>query len=79
MTNVNADSATDTGLPVLLRYIDDVQNKAVRLAAVMNAIAFIENEGRCSEGRTALTYLAEDLAAEIVADLDRVNLPRVAS
>ncbi|MGR3562959.1 MAG: hypothetical protein ACU0FH_16810 [Heliomarina sp.] len=75
MTNDNADSATNTGLPALLAYIQEVQNRAHRLAEALEAVNFMENQGGCDSGRYAVSMIAQDLAEEIAIKLDSINLP----
>ena len=45
----------------------------------MNAIAYLENDGGCEEGKAALIFVADDMAADINRALDLVNLPGVRS
>ncbi|MCC5968403.1 MAG: hypothetical protein JJU15_00465 [Pararhodobacter sp.] len=73
MTNETPSAGNTPGLP---EYLQDMQDRASRLSGIMNAIAFLENEGRCEEGRVALVYLAEELAAQLNTALDSVNLPK---
>jgi hypothetical protein len=69
--------ANNTGLPELLAHIDDMHSQACRLSGVLNAIAYLENESACGAGRTALVYMAEELAEQIYSGLDCINLPEV--
>ncbi|MEC3861186.1 hypothetical protein VK792_07815 [Mesobacterium sp. TK19101] len=55
----------------LLSYIQDVQDRAVRLHGVLCAIDHLDNESACADGMTALIHIARDLQR----DLDGVNLP----
>lgn len=80
MTANNPEAGNDTGTPEpaknpLPAYLTDMQSRALRLAGVVRAIAFITNEGRCDEGRIALTYLAEELADDLNQALDAINIP----
>lgn len=77
MTNVNADSANETGLPELLAYIDDVQIMAHRLAGALGAIIYLEDEVGCNNSRFAVSLIAQELANQIAESLDCVNLPKV--
>jgi len=52
-----------------------MQRRACRLSGVMNAIAFLENEEQCNEGKAALIFLAEELANDLNNALDSVNRP----
>ena len=72
MTITTPTPGNDTGLP---EYLKDMQGRACRLSGVMNAIAYLENEGACTEGRMALTFLAEELATDLYNALDTVNIP----
>ena len=56
-------------------YLTDMQARACRLSGVMSAIAYLENEGACTEGRMALTFLAEELATDLYNALDTINIP----
>jgi hypothetical protein len=73
MTNTNPDSGNAPGLA---RYLADVQSRATRLHGIMAAVAFLENEGACADGRVALVFLAEELAADLNNALDSVNIPK---
>jgi hypothetical protein len=55
MTAINPTADNAPGLPELLKYIAEVQNRACRLSGVVSAIAFLEGEGACSEGQTSLS------------------------
>ena len=72
MTSTTPTPGNDTGLP---EYLKDMQGRACRLSGVMSAIAYLENEGACTEGRMALVYLAEELASELYDALDTINIP----
>lgn len=73
--NTTKTTPTPGHVPSLPEYLSAVQSKAVRLSGVVSAIAFLDNEGRCEEGRSALTYIAEELSRELSRALDIVNLP----
>lgn len=72
MANITPAPGNDTGLP---EYLKDMQGRACRLSGVLNAIAHLENENACTEGRMALVYLAEELAGQLYDALDTVNIP----
>jgi len=80
MENTNPASGTAPGLPAteitLDKYLADMQDRACRLSGVMNAIAFLENEERCDEGKAALIYLAEELATDLYGALDCTRIPK---
>lgn len=65
-----------TNTPDLSKYLAEVQAKALSLSGLIKAIAHLENEGGCAEGRAALTYLAEPMANEIFLALDSLHLPK---
>ncbi|NYS24601.1 hypothetical protein HUK65_06315 [Rhodobacteraceae bacterium 2376] len=67
---------TSTPKPGLSEYLTDMHFKATRLSGIMNAVAFLEGEERCDEGKAALIYLAEELAGDLNNALDAVNLPK---
>ena len=62
--------------PRLAEYLSDLQSRATRLHGIVAAAAFLENAGACKDGRAALVFLAEELAAEINNALDSVNIPK---
>lgn len=57
-------------------YLDEMQSSATRLAGIIKAAAYLENDGGCDDGRAALVYLAERFANELANDLDFVNRPK---
>lgn len=67
---------TSGNAPSLAKYLSDLQDKATRLHGVLEAAAFLVNEGGCKHGQAALTYLSEELANELSIALDTVNLPK---
>ena len=67
---------TPGNAPGLPEYLADLQTKAVRLSGVMSAIGFLQNEGKCEDGKIALIDVAEQLANELSDGLDSVNLTR---
>lgn len=73
--NTTKTTPTPGDAPGVSEYLTAVHSKAVRLSGVVSAIAFLDNEGRCEEGRSALTYIAEELVQELTLALDTVNLP----
>ena len=73
MTHQTPTPGNAPGLP---EYLADLQTKAVRLSGVMSAIGFLQNEGKCEDGRIALIDVAEQLANELSDGLDSTNLPR---
>lgn len=79
MTDNNAIPANNPALSALKAHVQEVQNKACRLSGLVNAIAYLEGEKACEEGKCALIYLAEELAEEINLALDTVSLPKVAA
>ena len=54
----------------LSEQLNGAYDKALRLSGVMQAIAHLENDSACVNGRIALVYLAEELAADLVRHLD---------
>ena len=50
--------------------ISSIHRTAVRLSGVLSAVAFLENEGQCKEGQSALIFLAEELGLELENALD---------
>lgn len=62
--------------PGLSEYLTDLHQQATRLSGVMRAVAHLENEGGCEEGRATLVFLADELANELCTALDCVNLPK---
>lgn len=54
----------------LNRHISNSHCKALRLHGVLEAIAYLENDGGCRNGQASLIYMADDLMREIVDDLD---------
>lgn len=66
-------SGTVPGLP---EYLSDVHQQSTRLAGVMRAVAHLENEGGCDEGRATLVFLADELAQKLCTALDYVNVPK---
>ncbi|WP_370301578.1 hypothetical protein [Pseudooceanicola sp.] len=77
MANDERASANNTGLPELLSHIDDMQNKAWRLEAVLEAINYLENEGQCENGRQSLSMIAQEMAQDIANGLDIQRLTEV--
>ena len=73
MTN---STPTPGNAPGLSEYLATLQTKAIRLTGVLSAIGFLNNEGHCEDGQTALIDVAEQLAKELDSALDSVNLPR---
>jgi len=59
----------------LLKHVQDVQDQTVRLCGVLRAIDFLDNEGECNDGKTALIGIAKEVADDIGAALDSANLP----
>ncbi|MCC5966499.1 MAG: hypothetical protein JJU24_10195 [Natronohydrobacter sp.] len=74
MTNPNPTPGNTPGLPA--PSISACHNKAVRLSGVLSAVAHLENENACAEGRSALIFLAEELSAELESALDLMNSSR---
>ncbi|MFN4129796.1 MAG: hypothetical protein ACK4GC_08265 [Paracoccaceae bacterium] len=73
MTEHNPTLGNVTSLP---KYLQNMQDKAMRLSGVMAAIATLTNEGSCMEGQVALIFLAEELALELSNALDSVCIPK---
>lgn len=73
MTERKTDPANSNAMG---KYLDDLQSMSTRLAGVLTAAAFLENEGRCEEGRSTLVYLAEELANDLTGALDVVRRPK---
>ncbi len=63
MKNVNPTPGNTPGLPA-------IHTKALRLSGILSAIAFLENENACAEGRSQLIFLAEELSEELTDALD---------
>lgn len=74
MTNPNAVSANDTLRPEHQpKTLSDCQYDAVHLAGLLEAIAYLDNDGQCAEGRAAITCVALDMANRLGEDLDRLE------
>ena len=55
MTHQNPTPGNDPGMSA---YLDEMQSKSLRLSGVVAAIAPLESEDACREGKVALIYLA---------------------
>ena len=55
---------------------DTAYDKALRLSGVLQCVAHLENDSACNDGRIALVYLAEELAADLVQYLDPPPVPK---
>lgn len=71
MTDHTPTPGNAPGLPA--PSISDVHKKALRLSSILSAVAYLENESACAEGRSALIFIAEELSAELELALDHVN------
>ncbi|KAA8616258.1 hypothetical protein [Salipiger aestuarii] len=77
MINEQPASGTATGLPALMNHVQDMQDRAILLDGVLEAILFMENEDACENGRDSLMRIAKELSHEIFIALDKVNLPKL--
>lgn len=50
--------------------LSEIHEKALRLRGVLNAVAHLQGESACKQGRAALIYLAEELSEELESALD---------
>lgn len=53
--------------------LSDCQHDAVLLHGMLEAIDFIENEGACDGGRTALVMIAVQRSRQLISDLEMVE------
>ena len=53
--------------------ISAIHTKALRLSGILQAVAHLENESACAEGRSALIFLADEVAQELEGELDYYN------
>lgn len=79
MTNCNADSANDIGLPALLAHIEKMQIRAVCVQSLISAASALVNDHRYHEDVGSLCDLAYQVADELNKGLDAVSLPEVTS
>lgn len=72
MTNVNADSANNTGLPKT-KTLTQCQHDAVVLSGMIEAIDLMGNEGEQFDcARVSVTMEALEKAKRLAVDLDEV-------
>ena len=60
--------------PELRHSIATMQTLACRLSGVVEAIAYLENEKVCENGKCAMIYIAKEIAGQLFTGLDSVNL-----
>lgn len=70
-------SGTDTGLPALYRYLNELQDKACLLNGLLEAAKHLELAEECENGRTCIVQIAEKLSVEIYNGLDTMHLLQV--
>ena len=73
MTNLTPTLGNAPGLP---EYLSNLQTQAMRLTGLLSVIGFLNNDGNCEDGLTALIDVAEQLSNELDIALDSANLPR---
>lgn len=66
------DQTPDSGIEIPLRKIRDCQHNAVLLAALLEGIGVLDNEGQGSNAMTAMIDIAIERARDLADDLGRV-------
>lgn len=59
------------GISVPAKLLSDIRHDAVVLDGLTETIAFLENEGRCVNGRITLVGVVAERAQQLANDLDR--------
>lgn len=59
----------------LARHIQEQQDRACKLAGVIEGLAFIDNEVGRNGAVTALLMVAAEIAGDLSSGLDAMNLP----
>lgn len=66
------DQTPDSGIEIPLRKIRDCQYNAVLLAALLEGIGVLDNEGQSANAMTAMIDIAIERARDLADDLGRV-------
>lgn len=79
MTDEQRASADGEGVPALMRHISEMQEMSCDLYGLLEAIAYLDNEGKCEVAMPVLIDLARKMADDLNRGLDSVMLPKVAA
>lgn len=60
-------------------HIQDQQDIASRLAALLSAMRRLKDEATCEGGQIVIAEICEEMAAQLSLALDTVNLPEASS
>jgi hypothetical protein len=77
MGKKNAAKANDTGLPELMKHIEQMQDLSLRADDLIDAVLYLDNEGACDGARFAMLEIISQHLKALSNGLDCVSLPKV--